>query len=184
MFGMGSLLWAILHHGDWLAGLVLAVATAVLTLGVRLVFCGYGKRGRDLKDAAIEDTRRPVLYLRNFADESRQFLARGIRMPANTGLLTVVSAFAHGGVPTHEMEPLMTLEAYFAAAIEDNLGRFVALGNPDDYFSSTGAAREYCAEADWLTRFHELSAEASAILLSPGYAGSLRWELDPYYVRD
>lgn len=53
----------------------------------------------------------------------------------------------------------------------------MALGNPGDYLTPPGAAREYSEDGDWHQTFLRLAVAAQAIVLSPGASDSLRWEL-------
>jgi hypothetical protein len=118
-----------------------------------------GRIGRDLSDTVKEDTRPPVLYLREFGDERRPFVTQASdkwpHIPAQLGF-----------------------EGYMQEAIEAVLGPLVALGNPADYMAPPGAARDYAEDGDWHQRFLQLAVSAQAIVLSPGASGSLRWELD------
>ena len=71
----------------------------------------------------------------------------------------------------------VTLEQFLADEVERQVGRFVALGNPEDALPPGGALRVYIPDGDWRAEFRRLAVGARAILMQPGDSSSLSWEL-------
>jgi hypothetical protein len=70
-----------------------------------------------------------------------------------------------------------TLEAYFAREIRERVGPFVALGDPDDYVPSVGAAREYVDDHGWRQVFEDLARRSQFMLMRPEASDNLLAEV-------
>ena len=129
---------------------------ALVCIGL-LALNGWGtfrqaRKARALEAALKQDERPPVLYLREFMREGEPFMA------------------------SYSIE-LESLESVLSTAIEESIGPFVALGDPEDFVQPGGAARMYAAETDWRASVEALVRRSCAILLQPGGSVELLWEL-------
>lgn len=118
-----------------------------------------------------DDSRPPVLYLRAFTLEDRDFVAlsagQAARYTSNFG--PRLGIVARTGA---------TFEQFFGASIAHLIGPFVALGNPLDYAPPEGAARTYERDENWKDRFQDLARRAACIIIQVGESRNLAWELE------
>jgi hypothetical protein len=148
----------------------LAVMTAAL-IGRGRQFGAQMQAPRTLEAALADDPRAPVLYLREFRQESLPFISSShadLRPQLKRAYkwIPLVSATFSGA----------TLEEYLTPAIEHRFGPLVALGNPEDYMQPLGAARHYAADQDWQWHFAQLALAARAVVLQLGASDQLAWE--------
>lgn len=132
------------------------------------------RASRQINDALKSDKRRPVLYLRGFKDEASPFDKLAGRDPwwgTIKGSLRGKALLPW--VPHYGPK---NLEHYITDAVERKMGPFIALGNPDDFFTPVGAAREYHGP-DWRKEFEGMVDTCSAVLVVPGSARELDWEM-------
>jgi hypothetical protein len=118
------------------------------------------RRGRKLLatsgDARLAaDTRKPVVYLRSFAADSL-----GAGVISSWPLLKF-------GYLTHEEQ---------LAAVMNELGPFVAIGDPREALPDLGADRIYVREGDWQKRVQELLKDACLVVLRAATTDNFWWE--------
>ena len=119
-----------------------------------------------------EDSRKPVLYLRAFNQESQFFVIGPI------GKYGEYANSLHARLAREGDNVGLTFEEYFGSVITGLIGPFVALGSPEDYIPPHGADRIYATDTDWMPRFRELAQGAACILVEVGRSSNLRWEFD------
>lgn len=103
-----------------------------------------------------------VLYLRPFLTELRALF----RLPRGRAEFTGQS-----------MRRNVTLDEFLARDVRSRLGPFVALGNPSEAVPPGGATRVYLDENEWQSELARLANGARALVMEPGRAANLRWEL-------
>ncbi|HYW85818.1 MAG TPA: hypothetical protein VFB30_21375, partial [Spirochaetia bacterium] len=106
-----------------------------------------------------KDTRPPVLFLRSFESDSARV----------AGVLAEI-------LPMFPVWMGTTFEETLAPAMQ-RLGPFVALGNPEDYLPSPGAAKAYQDDDAWQEFVLDLLRRAGVIIIQEGVTPGLRWEL-------
>jgi hypothetical protein len=111
------------------------------------------------------DHRPPVLYLRAFAYEEQKFVI----LPGKEAAKYSSYLGTKSGV---------TLEQYFASAIREAIGPFVALGNPLDYAPPEGASRKYERDENWKDYFLDQARRAACIIIQVGDSRNLQWEFE------
>jgi hypothetical protein len=111
------------------------------------------------------DHRPPVLYLRAFTYEEQRFVILPNKEAAKYSSYLGTKC----GV---------TLEQYFASAIRESIGPFVALGNPLDYAPPEGASREYERDENWKDYFLDQARRAACIIIQAGDSRNLQWEFE------
>jgi len=170
--GVGRLLVVIaviLLAAEWVFGVKGIQSFRIVFQGLlpAILYCFYmvfRANARDLNAATQADPRPPVLYLRAFNRETDMFadmsLADMQKYTRDTANRTAV-----------------TFEQYFAAAVNERIGPFVALGSPEDYLPPEGAAREYAEDRSWMDEFAVLSSRAACILMEVDDSSNLQWEL-------
>ena len=116
-----------------------------------------------------------VLYLRAFGDERVPFVSGPASMLGQyTDQFTAkVTILKHRNDPTLRL----TLDDFLGEAVADQIGPFVALGNPVDTLPPDGAIREYAPDDQWKERFAQLAADADCIVITFGESQNLEWEL-------
>jgi hypothetical protein len=117
------------------------------------------------------DPRPPVLYLRPFTLEERNF----VTLPGKDAAKYTSNLGSSLGVGT---KAGATFEQFFGAAIARLIGPFVALGNPLDYAPPEGAARTYERDENWKDRFQDLARRSACIIIQVGESRNLAWELE------
>lgn len=117
-----------------------------------------------LADTVAADTRRAVVYLRAFQQESDPFAWLAPKERSRYTQRTYSPS-------------MVTFEQYLGAEFARQLGPFVALGNPLDWVPPEGAARSYAPDEDWQRHFLTLAGAAAAIVMDGSRSDNLRWEL-------
>ena len=135
------------------------VGGSVAAVGVGTVGRQLSRKGRKLRAAASDvvpasDPRRPVVYLRSFADDEK-----------------VADA--------HLMQGFFQLrtEEEQVALVLNRIGPFVAIGDPKESLPDLGAARMYVGDGDWQARVSDLLASARLVVLRASSTQGVRWEL-------
>jgi hypothetical protein len=154
--------------------LVLSILLAASYSGLAYKILRRARTSRQIDAALKSDKRRPVVFLRGFKDEVLPFDKLEGRDPwwrITKGSLRGKTLFPW--VPHYGPK---TFELYITDAVERKMGPFVALGNPDDFFTPVGAAREYHGP-DWRKEFEGMVGKCTAVLVLPGSARELDWEM-------
>jgi hypothetical protein len=125
-------------------------------------------RSKDLVEKLGEDSRLPILYLREFGNDNQPVT----RIPK-----------AHSTVQQDLQNRWVTLEGYLANEVDKRLGPLVALGDPLDTLAPLGAARAYVKDEEWEKVFVSVSELAQAVIMEPGATDSLQWELESILAR-
>jgi hypothetical protein len=133
---------------------VTAGLTACLFLGIALM-----RRGRKLmaasgEDMLAQDQRAPVVYLRPFTADA-----------VGTSVATKFLGFRY----FTEEEQL--------AMVMNEIGPFVAIGDPRESVADLGAARIYAREGDWQRKVSDLVSRARLIILRAGTSEGFWYEL-------
>lgn len=128
-------------------------------LGLSLIFSRGVFRMRDVTghfpELAAYDARKPILYLRNFAEENPELVTRG----------------GHGVTVTTSFEHSM------ATALWSH-GRLVALGDPKQRRQSGSASRLFVSDEGWQASVQALMAESQAIIIHYFEGANVDWEVD------
>lgn len=134
-------------------------------LGLTIWLFDHARRRvlRSTSELLAVDPRRPVLFLRSFADENLEVLApwydiRG--WPAKMRWW-------------HSMRFEPALQVLLA-----HHGPLVAIGQPGEALPPLGAAREYALGHEWRDRVEQLIADAQLIVVVAGATQGLVWELE------
>jgi hypothetical protein len=135
------------------------VGGSIVAVGVGTVGRNLSRKGRKLRAAAVvarptSDPRRPIVYLRRFADDEK-----------------VADAHLHQG-----FFQLRTEEEQIAVEL-NRIGPFVAIGDPKESLPDLGATRIYVGDGDWQARVFELMASARLVVLRVSSTTGVRWEL-------
>ena len=156
------------------------LVTPLLALVAGLAVAGWRvrrqRRAISASAATQADPRPPVLYLREFRFESQPFVvadAQSLRPYLQNAVRWVPQWLQPGWLDVQAV----TAEEYLAAAMTQQLGPFVALGNPLDELPALGAARDYADDGQWRVQFLDLAQRAQAVLLAPGTSDAMAWEL-------
>jgi hypothetical protein len=104
-----------------------------------------------------------VLYLRPFLTEHRALF----RLPRDR------AEFTGQGLRQN-----VALDEFLARDVRSRLGPFVALGNPSEAVPPGGATRVYLDDDGWERELMRLADGARALVMEPGRAANLRWELE------
>jgi hypothetical protein len=141
---------------EWTPVVVSMGMAAIAFLGVSLM-----RRGRKLMafsgDVLLQDDPRPpVVYLRPFAAD-----ARGADVVSSWPLLRF-------GYFTEEEQLAMVL---------NEVGPFVAIGDPRESLPALGAARIYTTDEEWQRKVADLLSRAALVILQAGTSEGFWWEL-------
>lgn len=109
------------------------------------------------------DWRLPVLFLRSFSQDDEYAVRDWSRI--------LLRPFLGGSM-------FISFEEFIAPAIHQHLGPVIALGNPNDYLPSIGAAKDYFDNDKWFHEFSGLAKRARCICVLEGVSRGLRWELE------
>jgi len=135
-----------------------------IALSTSLVFLYIGRlcyiRGKKHQLATAEelmsrDSRRPVLYLRSFLDDTE-----ASKMPVEFGSFFVLDT-----------------EEELLGKLMNKIGPLVAIGMPGEKLPQLGAARMYVSDEQWQERVQSLMEGASLVLLRLGQTKGFWWEL-------
>lgn len=169
VLGIGSLFNTLIPDSGWprdagsYAGILLCCLLIYFYYRIIRTFLHRAGASRSVSAVLKTDRRRPVLYLRAFRNEAQAF---DYLNPTPTA---INPKFAVGGK--------LSLDYYLSGTVERLIGPFIALGNPNDVFAPAGAARAYVGDSAWHDEFDNLAAKSVAIVVAPGSAGELTWEL-------
>lgn len=114
-----------------------------------------------LEDLRLYDLRKPILFLRSFADDQVT-----LSPPAMTFLQRLCFLEPHGAT----LDQLATEEASF-------YGPFVAIGKPHEPIAPYGASRGYFADIDWKTAVRQLIQQSRAVVICVDTTAGVLWEL-------
>jgi hypothetical protein len=117
---------------------------------------------RSTSELLAVDRRRPVLFLRSFADE-------------NLGVLA--PWYDIRGWPAKKRWHSMRFEPALQVLLAHH-GPLVAIGQPGEALPELGAAREYALGDEWRDRVEQLIADAQLIVVIAGASQGLTWELE------
>lgn len=122
-----------------------------------------------VEEKTANDSRPPVLYLRSFAAEGAYFW---------TGYEHQIT-WATGPVGLASNGRLaLTFPEFFGKMVEQEIGPFVGLGNPEDWLPSEGLATTYYKDEGWEQHVERLMDESAFIFIQVGRSANLRFELD------
>jgi hypothetical protein len=149
------------------------IAGPALGLQVKYLFTkvlGQPTRGvRSFADVMAADPRPPVVFMRAFERESHPFVF---------GPLSQYGRYSQRPrMARQQTEVQIALDEYLQRTIERHIGPFLALGNPQDYFTPAGAARAYFKDETWMEEFTSLARGAGCLILEASESSNLRWEL-------
>jgi len=164
---------------SWWTGGPLSLAVAILIAGpalglqVKYLFTtvlGRPTRGiRSFADVMAADPRPPVIFMRAFERENHPFVFGPLRQYGRYSQTPRVAR--------QQTEVQIALDEYLQRAIERHIGPFLALGNPQDYFTPAGAVRAYFKDETWMEEFSALARGAGCVILEASESSNLRWEL-------
>lgn len=150
-----------------------AINSFIAGIAIGGYFIYLGRRAAapvSLEEIKERDPRKPVLYLRPFAQEQQHFL--------------IASAYEYGkyahGLQRFESSStvLLRFEEFFDDAIHSLIGPFFALGNPEDYTPPEGAIRAYATDDEWEDYLGRIVKKCSCIVAELASSDNLRWELE------
>lgn len=172
--GAAAVVASVSHHLNFeqLNRALMIVVGFVVPLGLYFIYLARRTQAPSLNAMLEHDTRAVALYLRAFNQESQFFLI---------GPKRKYGAYASGlgaALAKPDQNVGVTFEGYFAAALSESIGPFVALGSPEDYLAPEGAARLYAKDTDWMQRLEELANRAVCIVVEVGKSANLRWEFE------
>jgi hypothetical protein len=164
----GSLLFAFNPQsgnlGTWLKiALVFALGTLVSRAGHKYYKMGTKLSSPSAEDSIAKDPRPPVVYLRSFLDDS--LASREEPRFEMAGGALVESWFS----PTEEQE---------LAKIMNQIGPFIAIGNPSEELPELGAARTYVSGAEWKDKVLGWISRAKLVVLRAGTTRGFWWEAE------
>jgi hypothetical protein len=139
------------------------VGTVMGAIGGGLWNLGQRLAAPSVAQAEANDPRAPILLLRRFRDDNRDF---GVRDPATPFV-------PYSSLEQHTFEQMVTER--FAAA-----GPVVAIGKPGESLPSLGAARMYVGNDEWQAKIEEYLPRAGRIVMILGRIEGevgLAWEL-------
>jgi hypothetical protein len=111
--------------------------------------------------AMLADPRKPVLFLRSFADD--QISLSKAKMPW-------LLRFFDPGAVAGSLEELLVWE--YA-----DIGPVIAIGRPSDDLPPLGAARQYCRGTEWQEVVGSLMQASALIVVGVGRSAGLAWEI-------
>lgn len=118
-----------------------------------------------LQEKLEQDPRPPIIYLRPF---SRDLQAAKVYKYVWFGSFSMNTW----------VETITDSEEQHLAKTFEEIGPFVALGNPADSVAALGAARQYLDHnEDWKGAVDRLMANAAMCIMNPGKSESFIWEL-------
>jgi hypothetical protein len=154
---LAPLVGAVAPGSSWLA--VTAAGGMMLSGILEGAFRSLGRRlaAQSARTRMQEDERRPVVYLRAFADDG----------------MVIAGSASEGALLSRTMT--RRLEAMLAEWFE-RVGPFVALGRPGERLPLDGAARDYAGD-DWRTQVDGFLERAMSIVLVVSESGGVEWEV-------
>jgi hypothetical protein len=148
--------------GAWLE-IALGVALSILlgSAGAKHIKKAKKLSAPSADDLVVRDPRPPVIYLRSFLDDP----IASKEEPQETG--------APGGGtiagPTEEQQ---------LAGIMNQIGPFIAIGDPSERFPELGAARTYVLGTEWKDRVLAWILGAKLVVLRAGTTEGFWWEVE------
>ena len=131
----------------------------------------------DANELLAADPRRPVLYLRSFADDTE-------RLQAEFGAVFSISDVPRrpnrvmrwlAAAPSETSGGVRLEEALAAEVV--NVGPFVAIGAPGEPLAQLGATRAYFSDDSWQAAVTDWIDRSQLIITSAGPSEWIRWEL-------
>ena len=155
----------------WLALVILACGLLFAALFKDLITNMLGQPMRAITSFAdmLAIPRPPVVFMRAFDLEGAPFVVSDDSAKYRHYSLT--------GLSVRPRMVTIPLDEYLKPTIERRIGPFLALGNPQDYFTPAGALRAYFKDETWMEEFRELAKHAACFLVGAGASSNLRWEL-------
>jgi hypothetical protein len=137
------------------------VGSVLVLIGGVLVIVGEFTSPSGDATATLDD-RKPILFLRSFAEDDPKLWYRMYRQ-----------TFYYGGY----FQTIYTPEEVMAD-IFGNFGRFIALGNPGEGLAPRGAARSYFEDDKWQSELVKIIQAASLVVVQIGNGDALLWEIE------
>ena len=137
-------------------------------LGAEMLITGKKLGAARASEVLEEDRRPPVLYLRSFKDDET-FVRRSSFRAITKGIKEYLS-------------PSAKSEEQQIARVLDDIGPFVAIGQPGERLPDLGAARMYVGD-EWQQVIEDLVARARLIVMRAGITRGFWWEFD-YVVKN
>jgi hypothetical protein len=163
-YGADHLIFVVMFNvGRWSIGTRLIQGTLAMLYWQGGIFCFQrARKHRALSTRLVEsDSRKPVLYLRPFADD--RATARAVGSPFMT-----FRQFILGSLTDEEQ-----LCEVFSVG-----GPFQAIGKPGENLPELGAAREYIEDRNWLDVVVERMSAATMVVIRAGPSSGLLEEVD------
>lgn len=176
--------------------LVAAIGFLFMLPVVLLIHTGYRLSQARHNPKATADSRRPIVFLRPFEDDSKASLQPVGTVAALSGVrdqwnLNVEGMRTQGRmtfmdllVNSHPVRLLRMLVNRGVDSSEEALVRYfekvgpmVAIGRPGERLQVPGAARVYVADDEWRDAVMQELEHAQIILVQPGTSRGVQWEL-------
>jgi hypothetical protein len=152
--------------------------TVLLRIGKRV------KNQRSIEETVPFDVRSPVLFLRPFAAEGLPFVqglsSKYDRYSSETQeLYTSLRSMSDADGDKQDEDPTVsiTFEVYLGPALQEQIGPFIALGNPEDYLPPQGATRTYFEDEDWFEYFQRMARQSVCMVMPISNSDNLQREL-------
>ena len=176
---VGCLATAICAPLAWWTGGSRSVWVSILIWGpvfswqIKQLFARYlaepTRGAQSFADVLATDLRPPVVFMRAFERENQPFVR---------GFISIYGRYSEQPrVSAQQAYVHIPLDEYLRDEIMSRIGPFLALGNPQDYFTPAGATRAYFKVETWMEEFSELARRAGCLLVDAGESSNLRWEL-------
>lgn len=143
-------------HTDYLTYYV--IMTAAFCFGLCLSLLGKRLLQMSAKLVLLNDSRRPVLYLRAFIDDKE------------THNISKIS-YNYCDLDNLETEEELLVKAFWST------GPVITIGKPGEFLPQTGAARLYVNNNNWKAVVSLLIDEASLIVIRFAETDGIKWEL-------
>lgn len=132
-----------------------SVLTAMAFVGAAILHRGRKLLARSGSTALVEDGRPPVVYLRSFAADQQ-----GAGVISSWTLL----------------RPSYYTDEEQLAMVMNEIGPFVAIGDPHETLPDLGAARIYVGDQDWQRTIRHLVTRAALVIMRAGTSEGFWWE--------
>ena len=152
--------------------------TVLLRLGRRI------HNQPSIEETVQSDVRSPVLFLRPFAAEGLPFVQgpaskyerySSETQKAYTSLRSMSDA--DGNKQDEDPTISITFELYLGPELQNQIGPFIALGNPEDYLPPQGATRTYFQDEGWFEYFQRMARLSACIVMPISDSDNLQREL-------
>lgn len=131
-----------------------ATMTLIMPMCYYLVYKGKKLAARNAHDIIRRDSRKPVLFLRSFADDGERIRAVG-----------------YADVKTAKTEESIMVKKL------KTLGPVIAIGRPGEELAEIGAARIYVPHANWQQVALLLMKHSRCVVMKAGDSPGLHWEM-------